>query len=348
MVPKKQGLGALFGRALLRLVLILALAPFAAWGVLAFVFGSWPRPIDLSLAVLYALGSAAALLLLSTRRALAVFAALFALPLACFFLMRPSHDRVWQPDVALLPYSEITGKNVVLHNVRNCDYRSETNYVVRYETRSYDLTRLRSADVLFSDWGLGKVAHTMLSFGFEDGQYICLSIETRKEVGEDYSALKGFFRQYELICVAADERDLVGLRTNFRKGETVSLYRLKPKSMSNARDLLLDYLQRMNRLRERPVWYNALTANCMTGAFRIARRHAGPGRGQWHWSVFLNGYAARHFYDNGVIDTSLPFDELQRRSRVNDRALAAGNALDFSARIREGVPGMDWRPDGRE
>lgn len=338
----------LWRRIIGRVALILALAPFVAWGVLVFVFGNWPRWIDQPMAVLYGLGSAAALLLLPTRRALGVFAGLFAIALACFHLMRPANNRPWQPDVAAMPYAEIDGSQVVLHNVRNCTYVSATNYTVRYETRTYDLSRLSSADILFTDWGLKGVAHTMMSFGFEGGDYLCVSIETRKEVGETYSALKGFFRQYELIYIAADERDVVRLRTDYREGEDVYLYRLRVVSIDQIRSAFLDYLHRMNQLHSRPEWYNALSDNCMTSGFRILRKHAASGRADLHWSVILNGFAPDHAYTTGVLDTTLPFDELKRRSRINDRARAAGGAADFSASIREGLPGMDWMPKGGE
>jgi hypothetical protein len=338
--------GAGWKRVLARLALILAMTPFVAWGALAFIFGSWPKVLWQPLAAVYVLGSATAFLLLPPRRALCVGAGLFAIPLACFFLMRPSHDRAWQPDVARLPYAEITGNTVVLHNVRNCEYVSETNFTVHYETRTYDVSRLRSVDILFSDWGLKDIAHTMLSFGFEGGDTLCISIETRKEVGEAYSALKGFFRQYELIYIAADERDVLRLRTNYRQGEDVYLYRLRVVSVGQLRGAFLDYLDRMNRLHGHAEWYNAVTDNCMTSGFRIMKKHAAAGRADLHWSVILNGYAPDHAYTTGALDTSLPFDELKRRSRINDRARAAGDAPDFSARIREGVPGMDWVPRG--
>jgi hypothetical protein len=232
--------------------------------------------------------------------------------------------------------------------VRNCDYISETNFSVTYETRTYDLSRMKSADILFSDWGLNYIAHTMLSFGFEGGEVLCVSIETRKEVGETYSALKGFFRQYELIYIAADERDVVRLRTNYRQGEDVYLYRLRVASVGQIRDAFLDYLNRMNGLRDHAEWYNALTDNCMTSGFRIMKKHAAAGRADLRWSVVLNGYAADHAYTTGALDTSLPFDELKHRSRINARARAAGDAPDFSERIREGVPGMDWMPEREE
>lgn len=345
-MPKKD-VSALWKRVLLRIIWILVLTPFAAWGVLAFVFGSWPPAIARSLAILYALGSTGALLVLPTRRMLKVFAGLFIIPLASFFLMQPSNDRHWQPDVAQLPYAEITGEKVVLHNVRNCDYISETNFTVHYETRTYDLSRLRSADIMFSDWGVHAIAHTMLSFGFEGGDYLCVSIETRKEVGEAYSALKGFFRQYELIYIAADERDVVRLRTNYREGEDVYLYRVQVVSLDQIRDTFLDYVNRMNDLCARAEWYNALTDNCMTSGFRIMKKHAANGRADLHWSVVANGYAADHAYTTGALDTSLPFSELKRRGHINERARAADAAPDFSAKIRAGMPGLDWMPRGR-
>lgn len=331
-------------RVLVRLVLVILMTPFVAWGIMAFVFNGWPQGVRLLLASLYALGSMTALLLLSTRRALAACVCLFIIPLACFILMRPSLNRNWQPDVVALPYAEIKGDIVTLHNVRNSSYTSATNFTGHYETRTYDLNQLKSADILFTDWGLKGVAHTMISFGFEGDDYLCFSIETRKEVGEAYSALKGFFRQYELIYIAADERDVIRLRTNFRHGEDVFLYRLQVPTQTQIRGTFLDYMTRINTLQSQPEWYNALSDNCMTSGFRIMRKHAASGRADWHWSVILNGHAPDHAYTTGALDTSFPFDELKRRSRINDRARAAGDATDFSTQIRKDMPGMNWIP----
>jgi hypothetical protein len=279
------------------------------------------------------------------RRLLPGWSVAFLLPVAAFHLMQPSNSRTWQPDVAQLPYAEIAGDQVTVHHVRNCMYRSETDFTPRFETRRYDLSKLRTGDVYLVDWGLHKVAHTMVSFGFDDGQYLCFSIETRKEVGEEYSALKGLFRQYEVIFVAADERDLIRLRTTYRKGETVRLYRMVRARPEAVRGTFLDYLKRINGLKSKPEWYNAVTENCMVGFFQIARRHSSAGRGRWHWSVLLNGYADRHAYEKGSLDQSLPFDELRERSIINDRACAAGDSPSFSAQIRSGLPGMDKLPE---
>lgn len=324
----------------IRGALFALLLPFCAWGFFALRYGSWAQPLCVTLAALYGVAHAGVCVLAPVRRVLPGCLAAFLLPLVAFHLMRPSNDRTWQPDVAQMPVAEIAGDQVTVHNVRNCLYRSETNFVARYETRRYDLAKLRSADIFLVDWGLHKVAHAMISFGFDDGQYLCFSIETRKEVGEGYSAFKGLFRQYEVIFVAGDERDLVGLRTNHRKGETARLYRMVKAPPAAVRGTFLAYLERINGLARKPEWYNALTENCMVGFFQIARHHAVKGRGRWHWSVILNGYADRRAYENGALDTTLPFHELRERSVVNGRARAAGDSPAFSARIREGIPGI--------
>ncbi len=327
-----------------RLLYALIFLPFFTWGLLSLWFGSWPHWVCMAVMVLYVSAHTGAIITAPKRRVPLLCLLAFLIPLASFFLMQPSHDRRWQPDVAKMPYAEITGNRVVVHNVRNCDYITETDYIPRYETRTYDLSKLQSIDLMLTDWGLTYVAHAMISFGFEGDRYLCFSIETRKEEGEDYSAVKGFFRQYELIYIVGDERDMVRLRTNFRQGEDVYLYRLKIASLDNARNGLMEYIQRINQLHDYPEWYNALTENCMTSGFRLARKHAAPGRAKWHWSIILNGLWDRRAYENKTIDTSLPFNELKQKSRINDRAKSANDSPDFSKIIRSGPPGMDWRP----
>jgi hypothetical protein len=331
------GWGARFLYALLFL-------PFFVWGIFALWWGSWPHQVCVAIMVLYVIAHVAVILLAPKRRVIVLGLLVFLIPLVSFFLMQPSNDRNWQPDSASISYAEINGDKVILHNVRNCDYKTEMDFVPHFETRTYDLSKLRSVDWMLSDWGLKYVAHALVSFGFEGDQYLCFSIEMRKEVGEDYSAVKGFFRQYELLYIVGDERDLVRLRTNFRKGENVYLYRLQALSQKNVRGFLMGYINRINQLHENAEWYNALTQNCMTSAFRIARQNAALGRGKWHWSIFVNGFADRHAYENGTIDTSLPFDELKQKSLINERAIAAGNSPDFSKLIRQGMPGMDYMP----
>ncbi len=181
------------------------------------------------------------------------------------------------------------------------------------------------------------IAHTIMSWEFADGQHLAISIETRKEAGEEYSAVLGFFRQFELYYVVADERDLVGLRTNHR-GEEVYLYRMKT-SVSRARALLVNYLETMNRLASAPRWYNALRHNCTT----VIRQHAEHVADQkpFNWRIIVNGYIDQLGYERGTVDTSLPFEELRRRSDITEKAKAAGVSPDFSRKIREGLPTAD-------
>lgn len=263
----------------------------------------------------------------------------FLVVLCAWLAVPPSHDRDWQPDVAKLPYADIDGDRVLVHNVRNADYRSETDFTVRYEERELDLSKLRSLDLFLIFWGSPSIAHTIMSWGFEDGRYLAVSIETRKEKGEAYSAIRGFFRQYELIYVVADERDVVRLRTNYR-GEDVYVYRLDAPPEA-ARKLLLGYLDAINELHERPKWYNALTQNCTTTIQHLAAPY--QRRSWWSWQLFLNGYLDELGYENGAFDRSLPFAELKARSHINERARAAGRA-DFSLRIRQGLPRMSESP----
>jgi hypothetical protein len=333
------------GRAGARLLWLLLFFPCFLWGQGALYYGSWPSAVCVSLALFYAMAQLAVVCLAPWRRVVLGSLFLFLLPLAAFHLMRPSNERPWQPDVAQPPIAEINGDLVTVYNVRNCVYQSETDYKVALETRHYDLSKLRTADLFLVDWGLHKVVHTMVSFGFADGQYLCFSIETRKEVGESYSAVKGLFRQYEVIFVAADERDLVGLRTTFRQGETVRLYRLVKSPVAAIRATFVDYLAKLNRLKREPEWYNAVTGNCMVGFFQIARHHSA--RGSWHWSILLNGYIDKFAYADKAFDTSLPFDVFRERSIINQQAQEAGISPAFSALIREGLPGMNNTEDRR-
>ncbi len=256
--------------------------------------------------------------------------------LAWFLLTPASNNRDWQPDVAVLPYADINGDHVTIHNIRDCDYRTETDYTVRHYDQTYDLTKLQTVDFCVVYWGSPWIAHTMMSFGFGGGDYVCISIETRKEKGEEYSAIKGFFRQYELTYIIADERDLVRLRTNFR-GEQVYLYRLHTDP-AVARLVFLDYLREVNRLNERPQWYNAATENCTTSI----RGHTKPYVQDSHfdWRILINGRIDEMAYERKTLDQSLPFAELKARSLINEKAKAADQDPAFSKRIREGLPGM--------
>lgn len=307
----------------------------AGWGVMALWFAKLPLFVRVVAASAYGLGMLLLPLLLRPRR-LGLLAALvlFALVVAWFFSIPPSNSRDWQPDVAVLPFAEIQGNLVTVHNIRNCDYRSETDYTCHYYDKSFDLNKLGTVDLFLVHWGSPHIAHPILSYGFEGDGYLCFSIETRKEKGEEYSAVRGFFRQYELTYVVADERDVIRLRTNYRK-EEVHLYRLKVKP-EIIRSVFLDYLAEVNRLHDRPQWYNALTTNCTTSI----RGHTVPHNpdAKFDWRIIVNGTLDEMLYERGVLDRSLPFGELKRRSCINPAAQAADRDADFSRRIRERLP----------
>ena len=319
------------------IALIVAL-PLVGWGGLSLYYSGLPGFLPSAAAVGFVVGSLTIFVLAGTwKKAVSLFTVLFVLVLVAFFLKKPSNERNWQPDLALLPYATIEGNSVTIHNIRNCDYRSETDFTVQYYDKIFDLDTLTSIDLFLVDWGLKSLVHTMVSFGFDDRDYIAVSIEARKEQGEGYSTVQGFFRQYELTYVVADERDVIRLRTNYRQGETVYLYRIQGNKQL-FRQVFHDYLHSINQLKEKAEWYNALLTNCTTQL----RGHTRPyfHKVFWDWRLLANGYADELAYEKGTLDTSLPFSELKRISIINPEAKAADKDADFSRRIREKLPGM--------
>jgi hypothetical protein len=246
----------------------------------------------------------------------------------------PSNTRDWTPDVGRTSRATFHGSLVTIENVRNFNYRSEADYDQRWETRTYNLDRTKGVDLFLSFWGPTEIAHTIVSWDFDDGQHLAISIETRKQKGESYSAIRGFFRQYELYYVVAVERDLVGLRTNYRD-EQVYLYRLRVPAV-DARALLVDYLEEVNRLADHPEWYNTLTQNCTT-TIRGHVQNVGAAR-SLDWRMLANGHLDELLYERSQIDTSLPLADLRARNNITEKAKAADVSPDFSARIRQGLP----------
>lgn len=323
-----------------RALKILAWAAFAVlgcWAVMAVLFSGPPSAWRTAAAAAFcAAALAAALAPKSPARKAAWFLAAFLPVLVYWLRLAPSNDRDWDPSVAVLPYAEVYGSSVTVRNIRNSDYRTAEDFTPRYYDRDFTLDDLRSLDLFLVHWGSPHIAHAMLSFGFGKAGYLCFSIETRREKGEEYSSVRGFFKQYEMTYVAADERDAVRLRTNYR-GEQVYLYRLKAEP-GLRRAIFLDYLRAMNDLRARPRWYGVVTNNCAVGAWR----HMVPyyPRVRFDRRILLSGHADELAYELGVIDESLPFAELKRRSLINDKAAAAGDSPRFSELIREGLPGF--------
>lgn len=338
-VPRWR-LHAVLGRALLCVMMLGA----TAWGALALYHAGGENALVRSslagaLAICGVATAVAVAVRRARRRALLAFAALFAGLLGWWTSLEPSNDRDWQPDVARLAHADIDGGRITVHNIRNFDYRSETDFTPAYYDRTYDLTKLESVDLIAVYWMGPAIAHTILSFGFAGGEYLAVSIETRKERSEAYSTAKGFFRQYELYYVVADERDVVRLRTNYRKDppEDVYIYRVQG-DIENGRRLFLEYVRRINELKARPAFYNTLLDNCTTGIWMNTRIN--PGHLPVSWKVLASGYLPQHLYENGRLAGGVSFAELQRLGHANARAQAADQATDFSRRIRAGIPGM--------
>ena len=333
-------LAKLFGRFTGTLVILAA----SAWGALALVYASpLTEPLRSLLAGLFGLsGIVAAVVVLFSRRrwkAAGAFAFAFLLLLAWWSTIQPSNNRDWQPEVAMLPYATIDGDLITLHNIRNFEYRSETDFTPAYYDKTLDLRRLDSVDLIATYWMGPQIAHIMLSFGFAGQDYMAFSIETRKERAEGYSTLKGLFRQYELFYVVSDERDVIRVRTNYRKDPPEDVYLFRTRGPTeNARHLFMEYVRKINALKEHAEFYNTLTTNCTMNIFMHTR--VNPGHMPFNWKVLLSGYTPEYVYDNGRLDTSLPFEDLKKRSRINEAARAADRAPDFSLRIREGLPGM--------
>jgi Domain of unknown function (DUF4105) len=325
-------------RLLLRVLAAIAILTVTAW--CAFALALSPLQARTPAIVMVACGVSAALATLFGRQ-LRIALPLFALAVAAFAVawssVKPSNDRDWQTDVAVLPYATFDGDLVTIHNIRNFDYRTETDFTPQYYDKTFDLRDLDTADLVTSYWMGDAIAHVMMSFGFAERDFVTVSIETRKEKGESYSTVNGFFRQYELIYIVGDERDLVRLRTNYRKDPPEEVYVFRTNApKENVRRLFLDYFKTINSLRTQPQFYNTLTTNCTTNVVRHTR--VNPGGGHYSWKVLLSGYAPQYAYERGRLDQSISFEELKRRSHINDAAHAADQDPDFSRRIRVGLP----------
>jgi hypothetical protein len=266
---------------------------------------------------------------------LAIIFGAFAVVVSWWLTLTPSNDSAWQPDVAQTASVEINGDEVTFHNVRNCDYRTDTDFTTHWETRTLRLSQITGMDLFIMYWGSPWMAHPIVSFRFADALPLCFSIKTRKTIGQEYSAIRGLFRQYTLIYIVADERDSVRVRSKYRQGEDVYLYRTL-ESPAQARARFLDYINATNALRGHPRWYNALTSNCTTN---IRTQRAVEQRIPWDWRILANGKADEMLYERHLIATGgLSFAELKERSHINKRANAADQNPDFSRLIREDLP----------
>lgn len=325
-------------KILLRCLLAVIVAAMTAWSAGAIYYSPLPdEMLRATLSVSFVVATVLAFVLRHDRRGtLMRFVIAFAILVLMFFQIPASNDRDWQPEVARTPHATFNGDIITIHNVRNFDYRTETDFDARWETRSYDLSKLDSVDIIAVYWAGKAIAHVMLSFGFAGKDYLAVSIETRKEKGESYSTLAGFFRQYELYYVVADERDVIRVRTTYRQPqEDVYIYRVTGPG-KNLRRVFLDYIKSINELRDRPAYYNTLTTNCTTSILFHTRMN--PESPPMSWKILLSGYLPDYLYELGRLDTSMPFAELEKMSHVNARSHVADKDPVFSQRIRDGLP----------
>ena len=327
-------------RRALVLIAYLVAVLVTLWAAAAIFFDSPITVLRLPVASVYLLVMLAALFLLRSYHAGIVVALVgFAFVAGGWFSLRPSQNRDWQPHDAETAWSETQGDEVTIHHVRNCDYRTENDYTCHWETRTFHLSRLRGADIFITWWGPTLIAHPIVSFDFGEQGHVPMSIETRDVVGQSYSAIRGFFRRFTLIYIVSDERDVVRLRTNFRKDEEVYVFRTTA-SPALARDVFQEYLDRINQLHRQPEWYNALTNNCTTNiALSAAKAQGKPAR--FDWRILLNGKMDEMMYEHDSLVTGgLSLPALKAQAHINAAARAADNSPEFSRLIREGRVGF--------
>ena len=324
----------MFGRAVLLALAGLVTFVSGAWGTLALWYqlpgGSVGRSAGSAAWVLLVVALVALAICHRSWLPLGIYAAAYAALLFWWVGISPSNQRVWADDVARMLTGTVQGSEVILQNVRDFSWRSDSDYDVRWETRRYDLDHLATADAVLSYWGSKAIAHAMISFGFDDGSHVVFSVEIRKKRGDRYSPVGGFFKQFEMILVAADENDIVRVRTNIR-GEDDYLYPLR-MDQPTLRSLFLSYVRAANRLATQPAFYNSLTSNCTTIVYRMARQiDAGL---PWDVRLLLTGYLPEYLHKIGALDPEVPVEILRQRGRITERARASVAGTDFSRAIR--------------
>ena len=265
------------------------------------------------------------------------FAVAFAALLIWWALIAPSNNRLWADDVAQMTSGVVDGDRVTLHNVRNFDWRTNTDYTQRWETRTYDLRHLNSLDMILSYWSMPAIAHVLISFGFDDGEHVVFSVEIRREKTESFSEIGGFFKEFELSVIACDERDVIRVRTNVR-GEDDYLYRIR-MPVDEIRSLFLAYVSQANDVARKPRFYNTVTANCTTIIYHMAKRIVG--HLPLDYRVLLSGYLPGYVYKVGGLDTRYPLEELRTFGRITERAKESDRSPSFSADIRAGIPPLE-------
>lgn len=247
---------------------------------------------------------------------------------------QPATTGDWQTQLAIPSVATIDGNSVTIKNVRNFRYGpAESDMHPAYYDQTYDLTKLKKVWYVTEPFnGQEYAAHTFVSFEFEDEKFVSITIEARKTKDQQYSSIKGLFRTYPLIYIAADERDVIMLRANLRK-DKVYLYPIKT-TKENGQKLFLDMLKEMNKLPKQPSWYHTLFANCTS---RIATHvnHITPGRISWlSWQLWATGSADELALKKGLLDTDLNLEEARNKFYITDKSQKIGDTESYSKLLR--------------
>jgi hypothetical protein len=327
-------------RTLAALLATLLIGLPAAWGVLALWYqapGAQLKHTLIAVWVAFTVGVLVALWQGRFGLALAGFALAFAGMLIWWHQLAPSNDRMWADDVAQISSGTVNGNQVILRNVRNFDWRSNDDYTQRWETREYQLDKLSSVDMVMSYWDGWAIAHMLISFGFDDGRHVAFSVEVRRQKNQVYSEIGGFFKRDGLSIIAADERDVIRVRTNIR-GEDDYLYRIR-MPLSAMRSLFLGYIEQADDLVATPRFYNTITVNCTTLVYHMMKRIVGylP----WSYRLLFTGYLPTYVYRVGGLDQRFSLPELRTLGRITERAKQSDRSETFSADIRKGIPAID-------
>jgi hypothetical protein len=265
-----------------------------------------------------------------------IFYILLVLWLVVFIMdvmTNPSNTRNWNDDQKVLSYGEVEGDNVTIRNIRNFTYASTTSYTESYYDKTFDMQKLTRVWYIVEPFsGIPGSAHTFLSFEFEDNQFISVSVEIRKEKGESFHPVKGLFNQYEIMYVWGDEKDLIKLRSNYRK-DKVFVYPIKT-TQEKAQALFVDMIARTNELKDKPEFYNTVTNTCTTNIVRHVNAITPKKIRMFNKSVLLPESSDEFAYGLGLIDTELSFEDARKRFYINDRAEMYANDENFSVKIR--------------
>ena len=332
---------AILLRFAVTLLATLIVSSSAIWGAFALWYQAPGGQALKTLSVLLWVGLSLFLVIVLWQGKTAVGILAFALAFSGLLLwwhgIEPSNDRIWADDVAQISTGTVEGNRVTLRHVRNFEWRSNTDYTQHWETRSYDLDRLNSVDMIMSYWSVPAIAHMLISFGFDAGEPVVFSVEIRREKTESFSEIGGFFKEFELSIIAADERDVIRVRTNVRK-EDAYLYRLHMPAAA-MRSLFLAYIDEANSLVRTPRFYNTITVNCTTLVYHMMKRIVGylP----LSYRLILSGYLPEYVYQVGGLDQRHTLEELRTLGHITERARIADRSGTFSADIRKGIPDPD-------